>query len=210
MHSVETGLINSRLIAILAWSGIFCLITIPLVIAVNSPLLAGRDQPYIVGGLAGVIALGILLLQPLLAAGSLPGLSLARGRRWHRRVGTVLLLAVALHIAGLYLTSPPDMIDALLLAAPTFYSLYGVIAMWGLILISLLVATRSRLRLQVRIWRIIHNALAVIVVIASVAHALMIQGAMGQVSKVVLCISVLIVSSLVTFKLRRRAGKPVN
>lgn len=184
------------------WAFLLCIVLAPVLIAAYSPLLAGREAVYIVGGMAGIIALAILLLQPLLAAGYLPGVPLTQGRRWHRWMGTALVAAVGLHIAGLFLTSPPDMIDALMLKAPTVYSLLGVIAMWSLILVVVLVAGRSRLGLRAVPWRVMHNSLAVVVVAASVSHALMIEGAMGQVSKLFLCVSVLAATVFVTVKLR--------
>jgi predicted ferric reductase len=155
-----------------------------------------------VGGLAGVVGLALLLLQPLLAAGYLPGIRAIEARRWHRWTGMALVCALFLHIAGLYLTSPPDMIDALLLAAPTVYSIFGVIGLWALVLVVILVAARSRMRLQVATWRILHNTLAVIVVVASVVHAIMIEGAMGNSTKLMLCIGVLAATGVVTVHLR--------
>ncbi|ASJ70790.1 hypothetical protein [Granulosicoccus antarcticus] len=41
-----------------------------------------------------------------------------------------------------------------------------------------------------------------IVVVTSVSHALMIEGTMGQVSKLVLCVSVLTTTVVVTVRLR--------
>lgn len=174
----------------------------PLWIAVTSPLLAGRDVVYIIGGFAGILALILLLIQPLLAAGFVPGLNPVQARRWHQRTGSALVIALALHIIGLYLTSPPDMIDALLLVAPTLYSIFGVIGMWALILIVLLVVARSRLGMRVTMWRVVHNTLAVVVVVASVTHALMIEGAMGPLSKLILCLCVLAATAVVTVQLR--------
>ncbi|ASJ70788.1 ferric reductase-like transmembrane domain-containing protein [Granulosicoccus antarcticus] len=138
------------------WAFVAGIVMTPVLIAADSSLLAGREAAYIVGGMAGILALAVLLLQPLLAVACLPGIALSQARRWHRWTGTALVVAVGIHIGGLYLTSPPDMIDALLLMAPTLYSLFGVIAMWGLILIVLLVAGRSRLRLRAALWRMVH------------------------------------------------------
>ena len=57
---------------------------------------------------AGVVALALLLLQPLLAGGYLPGLAARRSRHLHAWVGAGLLAAVVVHVAGLWLTSPPE------------------------------------------------------------------------------------------------------
>ncbi len=186
----------------LFWATLVIIMGAPVLIAASSPLLAGRDAVYIVGGFAGILALALLIMQPLLAAGFLPGIGAVQARRWHQWTGSALVISLALHIIGLYLTSPPDMIDALLLVAPTLYSIFGVIAMWALILIVLLVVARPRMELRITTWRILHNTLAVVVVVASVVHALMIEGAMGHLSKLILCIAVLAVTAVVTVQLR--------
>lgn len=60
--------------------------TIPLALAATSDYLAWRDPVYVAAGLAGVVALRLLLVQPLLACGWLHGISLLRGRRIHREL----------------------------------------------------------------------------------------------------------------------------
>lgn len=178
------------------------LILIPLAIAVINPLQTSRNFAYIIGGLAGICALCILLVQPLLAAGYLTHTRLTDSRRWHRRLGTSLIFLVALHVVGLYLTSPDDMSDALILVAPTLFSLYGVIGLWALALTALLVTLRKRLPFTDMIWKTMHNLLAVVVVISSVIHAVMIDGAMGVLSKQLLCICIVIATGVITFHLR--------
>ena len=88
----------------------------------------------------------------------------------------------ALHIGALDITSPDDMTDALLLRSATPFSVYGVIGLWGVVLIAILVAFRNRIKIPIKQWKTIHAIVA-----ASVIHALWIQGAMGIVSKWVLC-----------------------
>ncbi|MEK9967378.1 MAG: hypothetical protein VW582_13580 [Rhodospirillaceae bacterium] len=95
---------------------------VPVAAAAFSPQLAWRDPVYIAAGFAGVIAMSLLLLQPVLAGGYLLGLSTAVRRRFHRVVGVILVTAVVVHVAGLWITSPPDVLDALLFRAPTFFS----------------------------------------------------------------------------------------
>lgn len=182
--------------------GLATAIVAPIAIAATSPFLASRNDAYIVAGFAGIICLALMLVQPLLAAGYLPGLRLPRARRWHRWLGSGIVLAVMLHVGGLYLTSPPDTLDALLLVSPTPFSIYGVIAMWGVITTAVLVVLRHRLGLDISLWRIIHNGLAFIVVVATVVHALQIEGTMGTVSKWALCVSVLLVSGVALLDLR--------
>ena len=186
----------------LVWGVLACAVIIPIAVAVASPLQAFRSPAYIVAGLSGVIALTILLVQPLLAAGYLPGLRIPQERRWHRWIGSALVLAVGLHIGGLYLTSPPDTLDALLLVSPTPFSVYGVIGLWSLILTALLVAARPRLSLRPVTWRIVHNVLTSVVVVSSVVHALLIEGTMGVQSKVILCACVLAATAAVFVHLR--------
>lgn len=168
-----------------------CLIA-PIVVAAMSPLLAWRAPIYIIAGFAGVGALSLLLLQPLLIGGYLPGLSRAAGPRVHRWGGLLLVLAVVLHVGGLWVTSPPDVVDALWLRSPTPFSLWGVIAMWAVFAAAVLAALRRRWRLSLRVWRVAHTGLAVVVVAGSVTHAVLIEGTMGQVSKAIICVCVLL------------------
>jgi predicted ferric reductase len=138
-----------------------------------------------------MIALGLVLVQPLLIGGYLAPLSAYRGRRAHHWIGGALVVAVAVHVAGLWITSPPDMIDALLFASPTPFSPFGVIAMWAIFTVALLAALRRRLGLRLRTWRIVHLPLALVIVAGSVVHCLLIEGTMETVSKAVLCTLVL-------------------
>lgn len=184
------------------WTVLACAVIAPLVVAAGSPFLASRDLVYILAGMAGIVALCLLLVQPLLAAGYLPGLRAFEARRWHRWIGSGLAIAVALHVGGLYLTSPADALDALLLVSPTPFSVYGVIGLWSVVLTVILVAARPRLGLGVTWWRIVHNGLAAIVVVSSVVHTLMIEGTMGWLSKLILCACVLGATAVATVHLR--------
>ena len=175
--------------AALIWIALASAIGAPIAIAATSPLLAWRDAVYILAGFAGMIALGLLLVQPLLAAGYLPGLSAYRGRRAHHWIGGALVVAVVVHVAGLWITSPPDMIDALTFASPTPFSPWGVTAMWAIFAVALLALFRRRLGL--RNWRVVHMLLAIVIVAGSVVHAVLIEGTMEAVSKTALCALVL-------------------
>jgi predicted ferric reductase len=192
------------LLKVLAWAGLAAALAVPLVLAATSPLLAWRDPVYIAGGFAGVLALALMLLQPLLAAGWLPGLRVRPGRRLHAWVGAGILLAVVAHVGALWLTSPPDVVDALLLRSPTPFAVWGVAAMWAVFATGLLALLRTRLRLLV--WRLCHLGLAVVIVLGSVAHALLIEGTMEVVSKVVLCALVLAAVGKVVVDARPLAG----
>jgi predicted ferric reductase len=161
-----------------------------MAIAATSPLLAWRNGIYIAAAFAGIFALALLLLQPLLIRGFLPGFSGPSGRYAHRWVGSALVLAVVIHVAGLWLTSAPDVIDALTFQSPTPFSAWGVIAMWALFISALIAAFRRRLRFGLKTWRLVHTALAIIIVIGSVVHIILIEGTMGPLSKAMLCFMV--------------------
>lgn len=173
--------------AILAWVALASALAVPLIVAAASPLLAWREPIYIAAGFAGIFALGLLLLQPLLAGAYLPGLTLRRSRRLHAWIGAGLASAVIVHVVALWITSPPDVIDALLFRSPTPFSAWGVIAMWAVFAAGLLAAFRGRLGLRLKVWRLCHVALAVVIVVGSVVHTIQIDGTMGTASKLVLC-----------------------
>ena len=145
----------------LTWAALVATICVPIGFAATSELLAYRGAIYVLAGFAGIIALGLVLVQPLLVGGYLPGLPGYRGRRAHYWLGGALVLAVVVHVGGLWITSPPDMIDALLFVSPTPFSPFGVIAMWAIFAVALLAAFRRRLGLAPRTWRIAHMLLAV-------------------------------------------------
>lgn len=186
--------------AVLIWSFLIAAFLVPIVAAADSPLLAWRDPIYIVAGFAGVIGMGLMLFQPLLATGHLPGLSLQKTRRVHRIVGSTLVIAVVVHVAALWITSPPDVVDALLFASPTPFSLWGVIAMWAIFASALLAMFRHRFRL--RTWRLAHTTLAAVIVLGTAIHALLIDGTMETVSKIALCVLVSAATVIAIYDLR--------
>lgn len=184
-----TGWRSARVILI--WVALASAMGVPVALAATSEQLAWRGPVYILAGFAGIVALVLVLVQPLLVGGYLPGLSAYRGRRVHHWIGGTLVAAVLIHVAGLWFTSPPDMIDALTYASPTPFTPYGVTAMWALFIVALLALLRRRLGLRLRTWRIIHMPLAIVIVVGSVVHCLLIEGTMETVSKAVLCAAVL-------------------
>ncbi|WP_298864165.1 ferric reductase-like transmembrane domain-containing protein [uncultured Sulfitobacter sp.] len=188
------------------WVGVILTLLVPIGLAANSPLLAWRDSIYILGGFAGIIALALLLVQPLLISGFLPGISLGSARRLHRVVGAALLVSVVLHVGGLWVTSPPDVIDALLLSSPTVFSVWGVVAMWAGFASGGLALMRRRIGL--RNWRKGHTALALIIVTGSVMHAMLIDGTMETFSKAALSSAVIVVTLFVTQRLQGGIFRP--
>ena len=81
-------------------------VCVPIAAAAASPLLAWRDPVYILAGFAGIVALGLVLVQPVLIGGYLQGLS-AYLDGGTSRVGGTLAVAVLIHVGGLWITSRP-------------------------------------------------------------------------------------------------------
>jgi len=177
--------------AVLIWGALGVAIGVPIAAAATSEQLAWRGPVYILAGFAGIVALGLVLIQPLLIGGYLPGFLGYRGRRAHHWIGGALVLAIVIHVAGLWITSPPDMIDALTYASPTPFSPFGVTAMWAIFAVALLASLRRRLGLRPRTWRFVHMPLAIVIVAGSVAHCLLIEGTMETISKAALCALIL-------------------
>ena len=191
---------KSRVRAILIWFAFVAFSAVPIVIAAASPLIAWRDPIYVAAGLAGVIALVLMLAQPLLIGGYLPGISALRRRKIHRWAGGVLVAFIVAHIVGLWITSPPDVVDVLLFRSPTPFSVWGAIAMWAVFAAALLAVLRSRLLL--RTWRLGHVTLVTMAIVGSVVHVMQIEGTMGMISKTVLCAMVLLATIKVVVDLR--------
>src|SRR6187431_2705494 len=186
----------------LIWTALAAAVGVPIAAAAASPLHAWRSPVYILAGFAGIIALGLMLVQPVLIAGYLPGLAAYRGRRAHHWIGGALVVAVVVHVGGLWITSPPDMIDALLFTSPTPFSPFGVIAMWAIFAVALLAGLRRRLGLRPRTWRIAHMLLAIVIVACSAVHGILIEGAMETASKAALCALVVAATVKVMVDLR--------
>ncbi|PZO02257.1 MAG: ferric reductase [Hyphomicrobiales bacterium] len=178
-----------------AWLLIAVIAGLPVLVAAASPLQRGREALWITGGMAGVVALSLLFVQPLLMAAAPQLLQARAGVKWHRLGGIAIVAMVALHVGALYLYSPDDVTDALLLVAPTPFSLYGVISLWCLVLTAALAATRRVLKIGHRPWRILHSVLAVAVVGAGAIHAIQIEGAMEEYSKLAICLAALVVTT---------------
>ena len=121
----------------LIWATLLAAILVPIALAGTSDLLAYRGPIYILAGFAGIIALALVLVQPLLIGGTLPGLAGYLGRRAHYWIGGALAVAVLVHVGGLWITCPPDMIDALLFVSPTPFSPFGVVAMWAIFTVAI-------------------------------------------------------------------------
>ncbi|MEO1639630.1 MAG: ferric reductase [Pseudomonadota bacterium] len=173
---------------------------VPLIVAGFSPLLQWRQPLYILAGFAGIAAMGVMLIQPLLAVGALPGVGPGPGRRLHRAMGGILVLAVLLHIGGLWITSPPDVIDVLLFRSPTPFGIWGALAMWAVFGAAIWAMFRRRLRL--RLWRWGHTGLVAVAVVATVLHVIPVDGTMEVVTKWALSAGVLSATALAIYRRR--------
>ncbi|MGB9384188.1 MAG: ferric reductase, partial [Pseudolabrys sp.] len=74
--------------------------------------------------------------------------------------------------------------------------------MWAIFAVAFLAALRRRLGL--RTWRIVHMTLAVVIVVGSVVHGMLIEGTMETMSKAALCAQVLAAAIRVMVDLVRR------
>jgi predicted ferric reductase len=163
------------------------------------------------GALAGVVALSLLILQVLLPTPWLGRLFAGRDLSVHRLLGLAVAAVVLAHVVGLYLSSPDDIRDALVLAAPT-YSRLGVLAAWCVVLSVALALARRRLGLTYSDWQILHAALAVAIVGNAVAHTVMIRGTLDGPVELLLCAAAVVaVSAAFVHRLvirpRRRSRK---
>ncbi len=172
----------------LIWLSLAGILCVPIAAAMASPLLAWRNPIYIAAGFAGIIGFALMALQPLAVQGLLPGLSSFQGRRVHRWLGAAITIAVLVHVVALWITSPPDVVDALLLASPTPFSVWGVLAMWAIVGSAGLAILRVTRRLRWAYWHRIHPPLAVLAVAGTILHVLLIEGTMEPVTKVLLCL----------------------
>ncbi|NJL36811.1 MAG: hypothetical protein HC899_08630 [Leptolyngbyaceae cyanobacterium SM1_4_3] len=161
-------------------------VMLPALLAALSPLQHGRAPLWILGTLAGVLSLSLIVVQVLLPTGWLNFGIGEQNFRWHRVLGISITLLVVAHILVLYLYSPDDIGDALILAAPT-YSRLGVLSATCLLISVGLALTRSKLPLTPADWQILHSFLAVAVVGTAIAHAFLLQGTLDGFAEGLLC-----------------------
>jgi len=183
--------------AMVPWLALLVFLSTPVIVAAQSPLLQWRDPVYIAAGFAGIIGLCLMLLQPLLISRMLPTPMPSRLHRW---IGLALVTAIVIHVAGLWITSPPDVIDVLMFRSPTSFSIWGAVAMWAVFAAALWAAIRKQT--GVRLWRLGHSVAVGIAVLATVVHAWRVDGTMGTLSKAALCISVIVALVLALRKRR--------
>lgn len=183
------------------WLLVALVIFVPILVATQSSLLEWRQPIYVAAGFAGIIALALMLLQTLLVSGQL--LVGSKQRYAHAIVGGSIVSLIVVHIGGLWYVSPPDVVDVLLFRSPTPFGLWGMIATLAVIASSGLAIFRTRISLTR--FRALHGASAVLVVLTTIAHTILIEGAMGQNTKVALCI--MVVGALFWTLWRRRSWR---
>lgn len=183
------------------------LLVAPAALSLLSPLQVGRDFWWIVGALAGIVALSLIVLQVLLTTPWLIGILDTSTMRLHRLLGLAVAGVVIAHVLGLYLYSPDDVSDALVLAVPT-HSRLGVLSAWCVLLSVALALARRRLGLTYSDWQILHAALAVFVVATAVGHTLMIRGTLDGPLEIALCLAAVgAVSGAVWFRYVMRPSR---
>ena len=80
--------------------------------------------------------------------------------------------------------------------------------MWAIFAVALLALLRRRLR--PRTWRIAHTVLAVVIVVGTAVHAILIEGTMETMSKAALCALVLAATVKVLIDLRVWRRRPAS
>jgi predicted ferric reductase len=166
------------------------LLLLPTVASAFSPLQEGRDATWIAGAVAGILALSLLVLQVLLPTPWLAGLDLPL----HRLLGLGVAGLVIAHVGGLYLYSPDDVRDALVLAVPTHTRL-GVLSAWTVLLSVGLALARRRLGLTYSDWQVLHAALAVLIVGTAVGHTVLVRGTLDGPAELLLCAAAVLATS---------------
>ncbi|MEM9732150.1 MAG: ferric reductase [Pseudomonadota bacterium] len=189
----------------LPWLALFLAMAVPVIAAAFSPYLAWRRPVYIIAGFAGIAGFTLMLAQPLLANGMMPGLTRFKSRQVHTWLGGLIVAGVIIHVIGLYITSAPDVVDALLFSSPTPFAPWGVGAMVAIFAAAGLLMLRNRIR--PRHWRLAHTLLVTAAVIGTIVHVLLIEGTMEFFTKWLLSAAVLIALAIAVFQLQRRVRR---
>src|SRR5258707_5850792 len=103
----------------LIWALLAAAVFVPIAAAAASPLLEWRGPVYILAGFAGMVALGLMLVQPLLIGGYLPGLPAYRGPRAHHLIGGALVVAARVFARGPWRPQAPATNDRPRVCSPT-------------------------------------------------------------------------------------------
>lgn len=154
-------------------------VAVPLALALSDRHLAGASTALVLSTAAGTLAVSALAVQPLLA----------RGRRIarHQILGSVVLLLVLAHVAGLFVESSEDAWFALSPDGPTRarMALIATICLFGVVALG---ALRTRLPIAPATWRVLHAYLGGVVIALGVGHAVLTDGALDDGGTTVLAI----------------------
>ncbi len=163
----------------LAWLAVYALAVALPIIVVSLTGPEGDDDPFLLeaGNTCALIALGILLMQPVLA--SRPrhperAFGLDAIYRFHRFVGVTAGVLLLLHPLLLAASN-----KSLLLITSFQLPWFILLAKAGLGVVTALVVTslfRGALRLRFEAWRALHNALAVPLVAIGLIHSGLVGG----------------------------------
>lgn len=73
--------------------------------------------------------------------------------------------------------------------------------MWATFTAAALAIFKRKLPMAAHLWRITHTLVTALVVVTSVAHAMLIDGTMGNVSKILLSIAIVMATLIVAIRL---------
>ncbi len=76
--------------------------------------------------------------------------------------------------------------------------------MWAVFATACLALFRRRFRSRLGAWRLSHKSLAGIIVVASVVHAMKVEGTMELISKSVLCVILVVATGLALLNFKHR------
>jgi hypothetical protein len=80
--------------------------------------------------------------------------------------------------------------------------------MWAVLAVAVMVALRDRIGLRPRTWLMVHTGLVLVIVVGTIVHAVLVQGTMEIVTKIVLCALLVIATPKVVADLQVwRQGK---
>lgn len=155
------------------WIGLYLVLSIsPLIAAVLGDPPEGRSFTTELSVAFGFVGLALIALQFIVSARS-SGIDGPFGHdivlRFHRHMGLVGTLLVLAHPLILFVTGAAPWALLNFLEAP-WRARFGVISVVALLLVVATSLWRTRLRLNYELWRVLHDVLAAVVVLAALVH----------------------------------------
>jgi predicted ferric reductase len=156
-----------------AWIALYLVLAIsPLVAAVVGDTPEGRGFWTELSVALGFVGLALLALQFVVSARS-SGIDGPFGHdivlRFHRHMGVVGMLAVLAHPLILFVTGAAPWALLNVVEAP-WRARFGVLSVAALLVVVATSLWRKRLRIRYEVWRILHDALSFVVVLAALVH----------------------------------------